>query len=457
MVKDSRILPWLVFLLGCLFIWCTVSTVAAVPANWYRSDEGLSLTSSAHLFSFDHSVYVSADNLYVGRYHNNLCFGWSQVNVPAGAVSFKPVGSYLYASGLGLWWSGLGDNQAYPIWNAVTSTGLPAGATLQPRAMFKGYLYAIVVTTPGAFDIYRTPDIGKTSMSWSKVVSAGFGDPLNHELGILIEYNNKLIAVTTNTRTDPIKSFGDYRYYGTGIEVWESPTGDAGSWTQVNTDGFGTEVTPPVTSTPIRSNQDFGSAAVYKGYIYVGTLAHFSHGEVWRYDGTGAAGWTEVTPDGMCAGMFGCGGPSRAAAMVVYNNLLYLGEGVSTGNLETSDGKTWTIVVGTEVTDPNMGHPFHPDNIGIYSLAVFPTLSTFPGRFTEWKLFALTKTQGGAQIWSYPFVSQPIMCDCCEKCTNGCPQGCWELPPQMQKYCKAIIKDCVGKCSKKCQQKCDIS
>lgn len=341
-------MKWIIFVVSFLVLCWTAGDVVAAPANWIRSDGGLTLTSSAvtvpRLFSFDGAVYVNDDSgLYVQLY-NIPCFGWQQVTVPAGVHFFRPIGNHLYGAGSDIWWVGHGESATVPAWQKVSSTGVPTGGLIRPQAIFQGQLYAVVITTAGTFDIYRTPDIGKTSMAWTQVVSAGFGDPLNHELGCLIEYNNKLIAVTTNTRTDPNASFGHQSYYGTGIEVWESSSGNAGTWVQVNVDGFGTEVTPPGDTTPIRTNQDFGSAVVYNGYLYVGTKAHWYRGEVWRYDGNGLGGWKNVTPDGMCHGMIGCGGPSRAEDMVIYNDLLYLAEGVASGNLETFDGTTWTVV-----------------------------------------------------------------------------------------------------------------
>jgi len=427
-MKTGRLyVNWVVFMTWALLLFCTAGSIGAAPPNWIRSDEGLTLTSSSayapNLFSFDRWVYVDSDEgLYVQLY-NNPCFGWQQVTVPPGSGSFKPLGDYLFATGgSDLWWVRLGDDATLPTWNKVSSTGLPTGAIISPQAIFNGHLYAWVVTTYGTFDIYRTPDIGKTSMAWNQVVSAGFGDPLNHELGCLIEYNNKLIAVTTNTRTDPMQSFGDYNYYGTGVEVWESPSGDAGTWVQVNVDGFGTEtVIPDGAPITIRTNQDFGSVAVYSGYLYVGTKAHTWHsGEVWQYNGTGLGGWTNVTPEGMCsAGIgLGCLGPSRANAMIVYDNLLYLAEGVSTGNLEAFDGTTWTIVVAAEIDVLNNGHPFDAANRGISSLAVLPSRPTPSGGSTGDKLFALTTTlQGGAQIWSYPFSEMPLTCTALKQAT----------------------------------------
>lgn len=65
-----------------------------------------------------------------------------------------------------------------------------------------------------------------------------------------------------------------------------------------------------------------------------------------------------------------------------------------------------------------MGHPFDPANMGIYSLAVLPSLpKPTQAGWTGEKLFALTKTVGSAQIWSYPFSEMPLTCTALKQAT----------------------------------------
>jgi len=206
-------------------------------------------------------------------------------------------------------------------------------------------------------------------MHWERVVQAGFGDPQNHDLAFITAFSGKLIAATC-TR-GPI--FGAPSGFGSGVEVWESATGDPGTWVQINLDGFGEEAYIPSVSKKVRINQDIGAFAIYKGALYVGTMAHFG-AQVWRYQGGGAAGWTEVTPPWGGPGLL-ASDPKlrmlRANAMAVFDGYLYLGEGFPSGNLSRYDGNTWTKVAAGP-------HPFDPQNRGINSLAVAEDICSRP-------------------------------------------------------------------------------
>jgi hypothetical protein len=185
----------------------------------------------------------------------------------------------------------------------------------------------------------------------------------------LAVFNSRIYAGTNTAKS----FFGDVAQYGSGVEVWESPSGNPGTWTQVNTDGFGTELTyPDFSVTPpkmvtTRPNQFAWAWAVYKApsdakaYLYVGTSSHIG-GEVWRYDGSGKAGWTNVTPVGPLGQAFGAG-PLRNRAMAVYHDTLSVAEGYPTANLWAYNGKVWSLLV----SGPN---PFAPQNGGLNDLAV---------------------------------------------------------------------------------------
>jgi len=349
---------------------------ADIPDNWTRVDhEGLfkqtDIQVPLELSVFGSDLYAQAeDGLYK---FNSTSFNWEKQTISLDDLS--------------------------PFKSADFSQ-FPTGTYVKPLLVFDGQLYAVVYPQGSTtFEIWRSPDFGKnqTSMTWNKVVSNGFGNPLNHELGLMIEYNNKLVVVTTNTRTNPLASFGDDSYYGPGIQVWESSSGDNGTWYQVNKDGFGTEITTvgPKSHT-FRTNQDFGSGAVYNGNLYIGTLSHYG-GQVWRYNGTGLNGWKDVTPDTMI-----WNGPSRAVSMVVYNDSLYLGEGYPTGNIDKYDGANWEIAVSAGQSF--FGHPFAVTNGGISSLAV-----------ADGKLYASTLRNPlyvtpyeFAQVWGYPYPYQNV-------------------------------------------------
>ncbi|WP_410510208.1 hypothetical protein RSJ42_08850 [Methanosarcina hadiensis] len=337
---------------------------AEAPENWKRIDtEGLFQASgqySIQLVIFESELYVQAENgLY--KYKD---MSWEKQT-----ISSKDLNPF----------------------KSADLSQFSSGTDVKPILIFNGQLYARVYPKGSTtFEIWRSSDFGKEKMTWEKVVSDGFGNPLNHNLGLLTEYNKKLVVVTTNTRTNPNVSFGDSNYYGSGIQVWESPSGDAGSWYQINKDGFGTELTifgRGGKKKTVRINQDFGSGAIYNGHLYIGTLCHLGGAQVWRYDGTGLNGWKDVTPWGDVTSPGALLLPFRVASMAVYDNSLYLAEGFPTGNLQKYNGTNWEMVVA----GPN---PFASTNIGIVSLAV-----------KNGRLYAATygnSSYNCGQVWSYP-------------------------------------------------------
>jgi hypothetical protein len=228
----------------------------------------------------------------------------------------------------------------------------------------------------------------KVIIVWDEVVPQGFGDPKqNTSIDFLGVFNNKIYA---GVGTLGKGSFGDPANYGPGVRIFESSSGDVGSWMQINADGFGTEIA----GRNFKMHQRVGSWAVYMASneqldrLYVGTLSHFG-AEVWKYDGSGKAGWQNVTPPWAGPGPFN--GPGRNKAMVVFGPNLYLAEGFPTGNLAKYDGTNWTVVISGP-------YPFDPNNQGFHSGAVLGEklyVSTIHKPYSG-------VTQGD-QVWGYPF------------------------------------------------------
>ncbi len=431
-MKTGRLyVNWVVFMTWILLLLCNLGSAGAVPPNWIHSDDGLPAVSALStnvypkFFLFSNHVYLfptDAPDLYVQLY-NEPCFGWQKRIIPSGTAVMKPVGDYLFAVGGGcydLWWIDKDVPFSQEAWNKVTISGsdLPSCISsittpyLIPLTSFNGQIYARLAYLPNCpsgpcyytFDIYRSADIGQTNMTWEKVVSEGFGDPQNHVLGYMGVFKNKLIAITGNTYNG---LFGDTSQYLRGIQVWESQTGDWGTWKQVNEDGFGTKVGN------VGANCEFGAATEYYGYFYVGTQSQFG-AEIWRYDGSGmTTGWTNVTPPTL--GMPTPQGAGRVMDMAVFNDLLYVAEGYPTANLDSYDGTTWTVVE----KGPS---PFDPVNTEILQLAVLP--SRFFGTpenlgSTGDKLFLLAGNgdNGQCQVWSYPFPYAPLTCSVLDQAT----------------------------------------
>ena len=363
------------------------------PKNWAQiNEDGFGYPpcqGAGDLFTFGGSLFAKVD-VGVFRLESLLCLRWQKVYTPA--LDCVPLGSHLFSSDYSagkLWCIAVDQELGNPAnWVQVTSQGTPGGAHPYPMAKFGGRVYGVLYPDNGGFGIWRSEDAGQPVMTWMKVVDDAFGDPDNNTaLGFVAVFNGKLYAGTNTLQG----VFGAEQFQD-GVEVWESPTGDLGSWKQINVDGFGTEVPSPSGQGPMRVNNVIGSWAVYrppgqsKDYLFIGTSSHWG-GEVWRYDGSGLGGWMNIQS-------FVGWGPARNAAMVSYGGYLYLGEGFPGGNLARYDG-SWQVVE----PGPN---PFHPDNSGIAALAVRGP-----------HLFALTVHKPysgvtkGDQVYAYPYYPVP--------------------------------------------------
>ncbi|MDD5645742.1 MAG: hypothetical protein PHW86_01060 [Candidatus Bipolaricaulis sp.] len=403
-----RLPAWrLGMVLACLV---AVPVGAGAQANWHQvNEDGFGLPASAssqlgtELVAFGDVLLAYCDS-GVYQLKDPLCAVWKKIAPPA-STGFVRLGSCLFGVGPsgGLYWIALGSDPDISVnWHPVTSIGLPAGAAPSPMALFNGNVYGVTrfynsPTGGWAFEIWRSPNLGQNVMTWTKVVDNSFGDPENNrDVNFIGVYNGRIYVGTESLRG----VFGDTaQYVGGGVEIWESPSGDPGTWTQVNTDGFGTEVLQPISGLTLRTNQIIGCWVVYNGWLYIGTKSHLG-AEVWRYNGTGKSGWQNVTPPS--AGpdpVFST--PGRNNAMAVYQNSLYLAEGFPSGNLLRYDGNHWSV----EVAGPS---PFDPTNIGLTALAVVGTDLYVSTK----KSIGLGATQGD-EVWGYPFppfVATAIAC-----------------------------------------------
>ncbi len=392
------------FILHCLLVGFMLGLLPAAyaglpPAGWYKTNlDGFAAgagpsSNGTKLFTFDDTLYAWNDQgLY--RMEDPFAKKWTKLSPPpppagpGNAQGYLVAGDYLYAwNNDQLWWKG--TNRLGINWHKVTSMGLRGGSPV-PMVVFDNRIYGTRYSVSGSFEIWRTPDIGSTTANWEQVVHDSFGDTANnHGVDLMIVFNDHIYA-GVNTLGGV---FGNPGSYGTGVEIWESSSGNSGSWTQVNVDGFGTLASTCVSGTcnfPI--HQLIGSAAVYrpvrstKEYLYVGTLSHFG-AEIFRYDGSGINGWKNVTPPWAGPCQTGCG-PGRNFDMAVFDGDLYLAEGFPTANLAKYDGTQWTSLV-------NGPDPFDQDNNMLYSMAVYKNRL-----YVSAKGFAGTK---GDQVWGYPF------------------------------------------------------
>jgi uncharacterized repeat protein (TIGR01451 family) len=408
--RPQRMRVLLASVVFALFGWASPGFGAYPSSNWSQVNQngfvaGQTATSEgSKLFVFDSKLYAY-NEFGLFRMDDPGTKVWTGVTPPAqpggpGATPLKfiALGNYLYAYDSGqLWWIAQGQDLTGSNWHLVTSTGLPGGASPKPFVVFSSKIYGVYLTTSsGPFEIWRSGDIGAANATWERVVQNSFGDPTsNTGVDVMIVFNGKIVA---GTDTLGPGSFGDPANFGQGVEVWESASGDSGSWSQVNVDGFGTMYPSPPCYSPTLCtfpiHQVIGSAAVYQApgqgqpYLYIGTKSHFG-AEVWRYNGNGnpATGWTNVTQPWMGPCQIGCG-PGRNEAMAVFQNALWVAEGYPTADLDTFDGTNWSI----EVTGPN---PFDTHNGGLMSLALFQS-GLFVGTLHDFGDYSQ-----GDQVWRY--------------------------------------------------------
>jgi hypothetical protein len=158
-------------------------------------------------------------------------------------------------------------------------------------------------------------------------VSGGLGDVNNYAVRALATFSGALYAATSNDTT--------------GHEIWRSATGDAGSWTQANTDGFGSGGT----------TQEL-SMDVFGGYLYVG-FNRSGIAELWRSNGTG---WSPVFTNGL-----GNSNNTHVSSFAEFLGNLYIGlRNVENGGQvwRSSDGLAWTLVFAGGLGNPDNGRPY---------------------------------------------------------------------------------------------------
>lgn len=236
------------------------------------------------------------------------------------------------------------------------------------------------------------------ALSWTQVVSDGFGDTNNRTIVDVVEFNSQLYAsignivdgtriyrsangtTWTKVNTDGFGNavFSQSRLAVLGSELYASvaettapaqfqvwKTSNGTTWTQVGTDGFG-DVT----------NFYAGGLFAWQGSIYVGTWNPVTGAEVWQVTPSGAV--TQVNTDG-----FGAGAANDSVVQFAdFNGYLY----TSTTNVggtqlwRTNNSTTWT-----QVEDNGFGDAA---NIRVESFFVF-------GGY----LYAGTINPNGCQLW----------------------------------------------------------
>jgi len=278
---------------------------------------------------FSTSVAFAADDI--------LAPGWKQVNQdgfgdPRSWIqSLEVFNGYLYA---GTWASDTShefDAQVWRTndgenWSQVSPSWSTYNGVVWDMIEFNDQIY--IGTTQG--ELWRSSD----GESWENLINDALGDSENGFRALAVFSNTLFIG--TDNRT-------------TGIEIWSSATGDAGDWTQVNTDGFGNGAT----------TQDV-TMDIFNGFLYVGfgrtidaeTSTYLA--ELWRSND--GVTWAPVFTDGL-----GKSDNSNVSSMEEYNGYFYIGfRNVNTGGevWRSTNGTDWTVVFANGNADPDNQRPY---------------------------------------------------------------------------------------------------
>jgi len=214
-------------------------------------------------------------------------------------------------------------------------------------------LVSAVLFALAVFSIFVNPE-KSLALSWEQVGTSGLGGgAANQTVYKLVDFNDKLYASIGNGVT--------------GVKIFSST--DGVTWTQVNTDGFGTA-----------TNVD-APMAVYDSALYVATMSQgLLPGELTQlWKTTNGTSWTQVGTDG-----FGDAFNIGVVAMSEFNGNLYLGTlnavtGAEVFQLDSAD-------VLTQVNSDGFGDG---NNLDVWSLGEY-----------SGALYAGTEDQiNGAQLW----------------------------------------------------------
>lgn len=261
----------------------------------------------------------------------------------------------LYA---GTWRPSVDENAE--VWNSVDGDSweqITFTWTLTPNAFldaqpFNDYLYiGTASTSPFGFsvaELWRTDGI-----TWTQVVSNGFGDFYNNSISALSVYSGSLYAATTNIIS--------------GTQVWRSSTGIAGTWSKVAPSSFGQSGS---------TGQDV-AMDVFSNTLFVGISRVGGNAELWKTND--GINWSPAFTNGL-----GTVNNTHVASFASFNGSLYVGlRNVTTGGeiWKSSDGISFSPVITGGFDNVNNTRP--------YGLVVY-----------EQHLYTVIGNQAtGAEVW----------------------------------------------------------
>ena len=261
---------------------------------------------------------------------------WAQVN-PSGfgdkangmISTLAPFGGQFYAgtsnnNGAQIW------RRAGSAWSSVMTGGFGSARNggIDHLLAFGGRLYASTYNEMDGAEVWRSPS--GNAGTWERVVSAGFDRPTTAEIMRLTVYGNALYASTWSSAP------------AYGVDVWRSTTGNAGDWSRVVTNGFDGDT----------KNETVISFEAFGGYLYAGTSNGTTGGEVWRSSTGNVGSWTQVNADGfgdlnnpVVSALAAFDGYLVAATHHNAPSVTHPASGTQVWRCQTCDGSDWARVV----------------------------------------------------------------------------------------------------------------
>jgi len=238
---------------------------APVVNSGFGDPDTVNINALAEYNSF---LYAGVTNQVSGaqiwRSFSGDSSSWTQVapaaagSAPAGVTALAVFSNMLYAAvefeadaPVQIWRSSGGLS-----WTAVISDGFGDNDNTLTggMAVFNGYLYVGVGNAASGAQLWRSND----GANWTQAITPAFGDSNNQVVELVYVFQNQLYVSVKNTLT--------------GIEIWRSTNGTL--WERANQDGFGDSHNSGIN----RSN----ATAEFLGQLYVGTLNVVDGGELWR-------------------------------------------------------------------------------------------------------------------------------------------------------------------------------
>lgn len=368
---------WTIFITAIIAIVFCLIQLSAMPARVEASaivcervvgdnmggGRGFGDTNNKGIFA----LAVFKGNLYAGTHNEGTGIqiwrtsnGLSWENVISGGFGnaansevyltvFKDklyAGTYSYEQGCVVWRTDNGSDWAPVVGPSPALLGPgfndPNNWGVLSLTVFKDSLYAGTQNMDSGAEIWRTED----GITWLQTNSDGFGYPDNQETHSLTVFDGLLyggiwnrangaeiwrtadganwvpvvgrtpgitasgFGDANNTEPTTLAVFKEYLYDGTlnsvtGTETWRSKDGLA--WEQIGSDGFGDP-----------ANIETYSAMALGDYLYHGTRNEMTGTEIWRTQS--GTDWIQINKDG-----FGATGDLNATAMAAFNGYLYIG------------------------------------------------------------------------------------------------------------------------------------